>query len=306
MGPSGCGKSTTLRMLAGLEPVDRGPHPDRRARPGRRTAAGPGHRHGVPELRAVPEHVRRRQHGLRAAQRRCQQGRDSPAGAGGGADARAGAACWTGGRGDVRWPAAAGRHGPCIVRDPKVFCMDEPLSNLDAKLRVSTRAQIAALQRELGITTVYVTHDQVEAMTMGDRVAVLRDGVLQQVATPQELYDAPGQHLRGRFHRVAGDEPDALRCTRGARGPVRRAGARWTAAPWAIAGRARWACGRSRGPCSGTSRERCGDHRHRGVAGFGVVRARASRSPDGCARCARRTRSTTDPILVVRRRSGGS
>ncbi|HZK32151.1 MAG TPA: ATP-binding cassette domain-containing protein, partial [Corynebacterium sp.] len=81
--------------------------------------------------------------------------------------------------------------GRAIVRDPKVFLMDEPLSNLDAKLRVQTRAELAALQRRLGTTTVYVTHDQVEAMTMGDRVAVLRDGVLQQVAPPRELYDAP-------------------------------------------------------------------------------------------------------------------
>jgi multiple sugar transport system ATP-binding protein len=69
--------------------------------------------------------------------------------------------------------------------------MDEPLSNLDAKLRVQTRTQIASLQRRLGVTTVYVTHDQVEAMTMGDRVAVLKDGVLQQVATPRELYETP-------------------------------------------------------------------------------------------------------------------
>jgi multiple sugar transport system ATP-binding protein len=69
--------------------------------------------------------------------------------------------------------------------------MDEPLSNLDAKLRVATRTQIAALQRRLGITTVYVTHDQVEAMTMGDRVAVLKDGLLQQVDTPRNLYDKP-------------------------------------------------------------------------------------------------------------------
>jgi multiple sugar transport system ATP-binding protein len=72
-----------------------------------------------------------------------------------------------------------------------VFLMDEPLSNLDAKLRLATRSQIAALQRRLGITTVYVTHDQVEAMTMGDRVAVLRDGVLQQVDMPSVLYDSP-------------------------------------------------------------------------------------------------------------------
>src|SRR5262245_6788756 len=81
--------------------------------------------------------------------------------------------------------------GRAIVRHPQVFLMDEPLSNLDAKLRVSTRTQIASLQRRLGITTVYVTHDQVEAMTMGDRVAVLKDGYLQQLDTPQNLYEEP-------------------------------------------------------------------------------------------------------------------
>jgi multiple sugar transport system ATP-binding protein len=81
--------------------------------------------------------------------------------------------------------------GRAIVRKPEVFLMDEPLSNLDAKLRVATRTQIASLQRRLGVTTVYVTHDQVEAMTMGDRVAVLKDGILQQVDTPRALYERP-------------------------------------------------------------------------------------------------------------------
>ncbi|MEY4069151.1 MAG: sn-glycerol-3-phosphate transporter ATP-binding protein UgpC, partial [Actinomycetota bacterium] len=81
--------------------------------------------------------------------------------------------------------------GRAIVREPKVFLMDEPLSNLDAKLRVQMRAEIANLQKQLGTTTIYVTHDQVEAMTMGDRVAVMSMGVLQQVAEPQVLYDAP-------------------------------------------------------------------------------------------------------------------
>ncbi len=81
--------------------------------------------------------------------------------------------------------------GRAIVRQPKAFLMDEPLSNLDAKLRVQMRAEIARLQRDLGVTTIYVTHDQVEAMTMGDRVAVLKDGYLQQVDTPQNLYDLP-------------------------------------------------------------------------------------------------------------------
>ena len=81
--------------------------------------------------------------------------------------------------------------GRAIVREPRAFLMAEPLSNLDAKLRVEMRAEIARLQRELGVTTIYVTHDQVEAMTLGDRVAIMRDGVLQQAAKPQDLYDRP-------------------------------------------------------------------------------------------------------------------
>ena len=81
--------------------------------------------------------------------------------------------------------------GRAIVRQPQVFCMDEPLSNLDAKMRVQTRTDIAKLQADLGVTTVYVTHDQVEAMTMGDRVAVMKLGELQQVDTPLNLYDRP-------------------------------------------------------------------------------------------------------------------
>jgi len=81
--------------------------------------------------------------------------------------------------------------GRAIVRQPQVFLMDEPLSNLDAKLRVQTRTQIASLQRRLGVTTVYVTHDQTEALTMGDRIAVLKDGVLQQVGSPRDLYEKP-------------------------------------------------------------------------------------------------------------------
>jgi multiple sugar transport system ATP-binding protein len=81
--------------------------------------------------------------------------------------------------------------GRAIVREPKAFLMDEPLSNLDAKLRVQMRAEIARIQQTLQVTTLYVTHDQVEAMTMGHRVAVMRDGILQQVDSPQRLYDAP-------------------------------------------------------------------------------------------------------------------
>lgn len=89
--------------------------------------------------------------------------------------------------------------GRAIVRKPKVFLMDEPLSNLDAKLRVQTRTQIASLQRSLGVTTVYVTHDQTEALTMGDRIAVLKDGVLQQVGTPRDMYDKPANDFVAGF-----------------------------------------------------------------------------------------------------------
>ena len=89
--------------------------------------------------------------------------------------------------------------GRAIVREPAAFLMDEPLSNLDAKLRVQMRAEISKLQRDIGVTTIYVTHDQVEAMTMGDRVAVMRRGELQQVAPPQELYDRPLNLFVGGF-----------------------------------------------------------------------------------------------------------
>src|SRR5213076_2949706 len=89
--------------------------------------------------------------------------------------------------------------GRAIVRQPQAFLMDEPLSNLDAKLRVQMRAEIAKLQHDLGVTTIYVTHDQVEAMTMGNRVAVMRKGELQQVADPQPLYDEPVNLFVGGF-----------------------------------------------------------------------------------------------------------
>jgi multiple sugar transport system ATP-binding protein len=89
--------------------------------------------------------------------------------------------------------------GRAIVREPDAFLMDEPLSNLDAALRVQTRAEILKLQKRLGTTTIYVTHDQVEAMTMGDRIAVMRHGVLQQIGTPEELYTAPVNTFVARF-----------------------------------------------------------------------------------------------------------
>ena len=89
--------------------------------------------------------------------------------------------------------------GRAIVRQPQVFLLDEPLSNLDANLRVQMRADIKKLQGDLGVTTIYVTHDQVEAMTMGDRVALMRKGVLQQVAGPEELYERPRNMFVGGF-----------------------------------------------------------------------------------------------------------
>ena len=97
--------------------------------------------------------------------------------------------------------------GRAIVRNPQAFLMDEPLSNLDAKLRVEMRAEIARIQRDLGVTTIYVTHDQTEAMTMGDRVAVMRNGFLQQIADPEGALRAAAQPVRRRVHRVSGDEP---------------------------------------------------------------------------------------------------
>ncbi|KUI27640.1 sugar ABC transporter ATP-binding protein [Mycobacterium sp. IS-1496] len=191
VGPSGSGKSTALRMLAGLEDIDEGdieiggrnmrgvPSKDRDIAmvfqnyalyPNKTVAENMGF---ALKLRGVSADERRRKVEEAAKLLDLTDFLDrKPAKLSGG----------------QRQRVAMGR---AIVREPQVFCMDEPLSNLDAKLRVQTRTQIAALQRRLGTTTVYVTHDQVEAMTMGDRVAVLRNGKLQQFATPSELYDQP-------------------------------------------------------------------------------------------------------------------
>ena len=191
VGPSGCGKSTTLRMLAGLEPVDVGTiHIGERdvttVHAKDRDIAMVFQSYALYPHMTVAENigfhlkVKRVPRRERAARVReaakildLEEFLDrKPAKLSGG----------------QRQRVAMGR---AIVRQPQVFLMDEPLSNLDAKLRVQTRSQIAALQRRLAVTTVYVTHDQVEAMTMGDRVAVLDDGVLQQVATPKELFTSP-------------------------------------------------------------------------------------------------------------------
>ena len=191
VGPSGCGKSTTLRMLAGLEPIDDGqvfigendvtflPPRDRDIAmvfqsyalyPHMTVAENIGFHLKIKKM--SKDEIKKRVDEA-AALLDLQDYLDrKPAKLSGG----------------QRQRVAMGR---AIVRQPKVFLMDEPLSNLDAKLRVQTRTQIAALQRRLGVTTVYVTHDQVEAMTMGDRVAVLKDGLLQQCDTPRELFTRP-------------------------------------------------------------------------------------------------------------------
>jgi multiple sugar transport system ATP-binding protein len=191
VGPSGCGKSTTLRMLAGLEEVNEGkifigdrdvtniPPKDRDIAmvfqnyalyPHMSVADNMGF---ALKMAKVPTEERNKRvaEAARILQLTEYLERKPKALSGG-----------------QRQRVAMGR---AIVRAPQVFCMDEPLSNLDAKMRVQTRTDIAKLQADLGVTTVYVTHDQVEAMTMGDRVAVMKDGYLMQVDTPLKLYDKP-------------------------------------------------------------------------------------------------------------------
>jgi len=191
VGPSGCGKTTALRMVAGLEEITDGeirigdrvvndlPPRERDVAMVFQTYALYPHKSVYDNLafglrmRKVPKDDQRRR--VEEIARVLGLGdmlQRRPAQLSGG----------------QRQRVAMGR---AIVREPKAFLMDEPLSNLDAKLRVQMRAEIARIQQTLGVTTLYVTHDQVEAMTMGHRVAVMRDGVLQQVDTPQELYDAP-------------------------------------------------------------------------------------------------------------------
>jgi multiple sugar transport system ATP-binding protein len=191
VGPSGCGKTTSLRMVAGLETLDSG-----RVRIGDRdvTNVDPKDRDiaMVFQNYALYPHMTVADNmgfALRISKTPKAEIRERVLDAAKMLDLQPflqrKPKDLSGGQ---RQRVAMGR---AIVRRPQVFLMDEPLSNLDAKLRVQTRNQIAALQRRLGTTTVYVTHDQVEAMTMGDRVAVLRDGVLQQYAAPRELYRNP-------------------------------------------------------------------------------------------------------------------
>ena len=199
VGPSGCGKSTALRMVAGLEEITSG---EVRIG-GRRVNEMPSRDRDIAmvfqsyalyphmdvtenisfglQLRKMPKDEIKRRVERAAATLGLQDLMDRKP------------RMLSGGQ---RQRVAMGR---AIVRNPQVFLMDEPLSNLDAKLRVQMRADISALQRELGVTTIYVTHDQVEAMTMGDRVAVLRKGVLQQVDAPQTLYEYPVNLFVGGF-----------------------------------------------------------------------------------------------------------
>ncbi len=191
VGPSGCGKSTSLRMLAGLEDIDQGSiliggRDVTNVPPKDRDIAMVFQNYALYPHMTVAENMGfalkiAGQPKAMIAERVQEAAKILDLGDF--LDRRPKALS-----GGQRQRVAMGR---AIVRQPQVFCMDEPLSNLDAKLRVSTRTQIASLQRRLGITTVYVTHDQVEAMTMGDRVAVLKDGVLQQVDSPRAMYDKP-------------------------------------------------------------------------------------------------------------------
>jgi multiple sugar transport system ATP-binding protein len=191
VGPSGCGKTTALRMVAGLEDISRGvlkigerivnhvPSRDRDIAMVFQSYALYPHlsvydniAFGLRIKKLPKEEIDKRvQNAAKILGLEAFLDRKPRALSGG-----------------QRQRVAMGR---AIVREPAVFLMDEPLSNLDAKLRVQMRAEIAGLQRDLGVTTVYVTHDQVEAMTMGDKVAVMRKGELQQVADPQTLYDQP-------------------------------------------------------------------------------------------------------------------
>src|SRR3954462_5457818 len=191
VGPSGCGKSTSLRMLAGLEDVDEGairigdrdvsdvPPKDRDIAmvfqnyalyPHMTVADNMGFALKIAGVNKE-ERATRVLEAAKLLDLEPYLSRKPKALSGG-----------------QRQRVAMGR---AIVRQPQVFLMDEPLSNLDAKLRVQPRTQIASLQRRLGVTTVYVTHDQTEALTMGDRIAVLKDGLLQQVGSPRELYERP-------------------------------------------------------------------------------------------------------------------
>ncbi|HET6653056.1 MAG TPA: sn-glycerol-3-phosphate ABC transporter ATP-binding protein UgpC [Nocardioides sp.] len=191
VGPSGCGKSTSLRMLAGLEEVNSGKIliGDRdvtKVPPKDRDIAMVFQNYALyPHMSVADNMAFALKMAKVPAEERKKRVDEAAKILGLGEFLERKPKALSGGQ---RQRVAMGR---AIVRNPQVFCMDEPLSNLDAKMRVQTRTDIAKLQADLGVTTVYVTHDQVEAMTMGDRVAVMKLGELQQVDTPLKLYDKP-------------------------------------------------------------------------------------------------------------------
>ena len=219
VGPSGSGKTTALRMLAGLESITVGRDLDRRPQvvnkiaPRERDIAMVFQDYALYPQMTVFDNLA---FGLR--RRKVPKAEISAARRTGGAacsdlepflERRPGQLC-----GGQAQRVALGR---ALVRDPQVFLMDEPLSNLDAKLRTQTRGEIRRLQQEVRTTTVYVTHDQVEAMTMGDRIAVMNDGVLEQVGTPEELYERPANRFVAGFigsPAMAFVEDRARRCCR--------------------------------------------------------------------------------------------
>ncbi len=192
VGPSGCGKSTLMNCIAGLETISGGAILIGRRRHQRHEPERSRHRHGVPVLRAVPDHERARQHRLRPEDSQNADQADideevarvakllqiehllsrKPGQLSGGQQQR----------------VAMGR---ALARRPKIYLFDEPLSNLDAKLRVEMRTEMKLMHQRLKTTTVYVTHDQIEAMTLATMVAVMKDGIIQQLGTPQDIYNNP-------------------------------------------------------------------------------------------------------------------
>ena len=214
VGPSGSGKTTALRMLAGLESVSDGEirigeRVVNRVAPRERDIAMVFQDYALYPQMTVYDNL-----AFAPAPAQDAEGADRRAGAPRRRRARARRAARAPAAPALRRPAAARRARARARARPAVFLMDEPLSNLDAKLRVQTRGEIKRLQKEIGTTTVYVTHDQVEAMTMGDRIAVMNDGRLEQVGTPAELYDDAGQRVRRRLRRLPGHELRARRPAR--------------------------------------------------------------------------------------------
>ena len=186
---------------------DLGQRADRRPEGHRRAAGQARHRHGVPDLCALSASDGARQYGPRPQAGRHAGRRDRQAHRRGLGDAVARALSRSVARPSS--PAASASASPSaarVVREPKLFLFDEPLSNLDAALRVNTRLEIAQLHRRLKATMIYVTHDQVEAMTLADRIVVLNAGTVEQVGAPMELYNTPANRLRRRLHRLAEDE----------------------------------------------------------------------------------------------------